>query len=99
MTDGFSHTDSMLTSSEVGMAIQLSIDRFEGEQSNIAVLLSDAGQQIDFPRDLLPAGAQPGGVLSVTIERDLAATEALREETKTLQDDLSQRDPGGDLEL
>ena len=81
------------------MAIQLSIDRFEGEQSNIAVLLSDAGQQIDFPRDLLPAGAQPGGVLSVTIERDLAATEALREETKTLQDDLSQRDPGGDLEL
>ena len=74
MTDGFSHTDSMLTSSEVGMAIQLSIDRFEGEQSNIAMLLIDAGQQIDFPRDLLPADAQPGDVLSVTIERDLAAT-------------------------
>ena len=81
------------------MMIRLSIDRFEGEQNNIAVLLSDAGQQIDFPRDLLPAGAQPGEILAFSIDRDLAATEELRAETKKLQDDLSQRDPGGDLEL
>ena len=79
------------------MAMQLSIDRFE--DNNIAVLLSDAGQQIDFPRDLLPPGSQPGDILSFSIERDLAATEELRKETKNLQDELSQRDPGGDLEL
>ena len=81
------------------MAIQLSIDRFEGEQNNIAVLLSDGGQQIDFPRRLLPDGAQPGEILSFSIDRDPAATKELQEETKKLQDELSQRDPGGDLEL
>ena len=73
-----------------------------GDASNIVLRDPDGynnGGTTIWTNGRLPADAQPGDVLSVTIERDLAATEALREETKTLQDDLSQRDPGGDLEL
>ena len=37
--------------------IHLSIDRFEGETKQIAVLLAEDGTAIDFPRALLPHGA------------------------------------------
>jgi hypothetical protein len=81
------------------MRIQLSIDRFEGKRKEIAVLLTDDRRQINVPRDLLPAGAKAGDVLSLTIERDQAATERLKAETQKLQDELGQSDSGGDIAL
>ena len=81
------------------MRIQLSIDRFEGKRKEIAVLLTDEGQQLDFPRALLPVGAKAGEVLTLDIERNLEATKQLREETRKLQEELRKRDPGGDITL
>jgi hypothetical protein len=36
------------------MTIRLSIDRFEGDRKQIAVLLADDGTPINFPKALLP---------------------------------------------
>ena len=78
------------------MHAHLSIDRFEGET---AVLVGEANGSIDFPLSLLPEGSKPGDVLSFVIERDLAATKELQDDTKRIQDELRKRDPGGDLDL
>jgi hypothetical protein len=40
--------------------IRLSIDRFEGEKKQIAVLLTDDGGQINFPKKLLPKVVRDG---------------------------------------
>ena len=81
------------------MTIRLSIDRFEGKRKEIAVLATDDGQQINFPRELLPKGAKAGEILSLSIERDLEATREVAEETKRVQSRLRKRDPGGDIKL
>ncbi len=78
------------------MKLQLSIDRFEGK---LAVLLTDDGRQVNFPRDLLPAGCQAGDVLTLSIDRDQAATQKLQADTAKLQSKLKAKDPGGDLTL
>lgn len=78
------------------MKLSLSIDRFEGK---LAVLLADDGTLIDFPRKLLPKGAKAGDVLSLTIDLDAAAIKAVIDQTRKVQDELQQRDPGGDLKL
>jgi hypothetical protein len=41
------------------VTIRLSIDRFEGDKKQIAVLLAEDGTAIDFPRALLPKGPRP----------------------------------------
>jgi hypothetical protein len=79
--------------------IRLSIDRFEGDRKQIAVLLTDDGTPINFPKALLPKGARPGDVLTLRIERDTEATKRVAEATKRVQDQLKKRDPGGDLRL
>ncbi len=81
------------------MATRLSLDRFEGKGKQIAVLVTDDGETINFPKALLPAGCKPGDVLSLSLERDQAATRAVAEETRKVQDDLADRDPGGDIKL
>jgi hypothetical protein len=81
------------------MTNRLSIDRFEGDRKEIAVLLLDDGTAINFPRRLLPRGAKPGDVLTLAIERDPDATRALADRAKKLQDDLKAADPGGDIKL
>jgi hypothetical protein len=81
------------------VSIRLSIDRFEGKHKEIAVLVSDDGATLNVPASFLPPAAQPGDVLTLTLERDLEATRALAAETKRLQDELSKRDPGGDIKL
>jgi hypothetical protein len=81
------------------MSIHLSIDRFEGREKETAVLLTDDGRQIDFPRDLLPRGARAGDVLTLDIGRDVEGTRQLSDETRKIQDELQRRDPGGDLTL
>jgi hypothetical protein len=81
------------------MTLSLSIDRFEGERKDIAVLLADDGMAINFPKALLPKGARAGDVLTFQIERDTAATKRVADDTKRVQDDLKKRDPGGDIKL
>ena len=58
------------------LKVHLSIDRFEGDKKQIAVLLTDDGTQINFPKKLLPDGAKAGDILCFEIERDLEATSA-----------------------
>ncbi len=79
--------------------ISLSFDRLEGKGKSIAVLLTDDGETINFPRSLLPAGAKPGDVLTLALEVDTGATQALAKETQRIQDQLTKQDPGGDIAL
>ena len=65
----------------------------------IAVLLTDDGETINIPRSLLPPGVKPGDVLTLTLEHDAEATRKLADETRRVQDKLSQGDPGGDIRL
>ena len=81
------------------MAIHLSLDRFEGKDGAIAVLVGDDGETVDVPRAFLPADAKPGDVLTMTLERDEAATRKLAEDTRKIQGELKATDPGGDLKL
>ncbi len=81
------------------MSIRLSLDRFEGKGKQVAVLVADDGATLNIPKSLLPSGAKPGDVLSFSLELDPGATAKLAQETRRLQDDLSKRDPGGDIKL
>jgi Protein of unknown function (DUF3006) len=78
---------------------RLSLDRFEGKNKSIAVLLTDDGASINFPKALLPPGARVGDVLSLSLERDAEQTRKLAEETRHVQKDLEKTDPGGDIRL
>ncbi|GIW86798.1 MAG: hypothetical protein KatS3mg108_1122 [Isosphaeraceae bacterium] len=76
------------------------IDRFEGPDRQIAVLVEVDGSTREVPRADLPAGAKPGDVLSEDLKAiDHAATAALAQKTQALQAELKARDPGGDLRL
>jgi hypothetical protein len=77
--------------------LHLTIDRFEGDRKQVAVLLTDDGDQINFPKKLLPKGAKPGDILSISIERDAEATRQVAEQTRAVQDELKKTDPGGDI--
>ena len=56
------------------MSIRLSLDRFEGKSKQIAVLVTDDGEIVNLPKSLLPPGTKPGDVLTLTLERDAAAS-------------------------
>jgi len=79
--------------------VSLSVDRFEGKGKQIAVLVTDQGETVNLPRSLLPPQAKPGDVLTLSLEPDPAATRKLAEDTRRVQDKLSERDPGGDIKL
>jgi Protein of unknown function (DUF3006) len=81
------------------MPTRLSFDRFEGKGKQIAVLVADDGATLNVPRSLMPAGAKPGDVLTLALELDAGATANLKKETRRVQDELSKRDPGGDIKL
>jgi hypothetical protein len=81
------------------VTIRLSIDRFEGNRKQIAVLLTDDGDPINFPKALLPRGSKPGDILVFNIERDTKTTKMVADATKRVQGELKGRDPGGDLRL
>ena len=81
------------------MTTRLSFDRFEGKGKQTAVLVADDGTAVNIPGSFLPAGATPGDVLCLSLERDAGATARLKKETRSVQDDLSKRDPGGDIKL
>jgi hypothetical protein len=75
------------------LKVRLTIDRFEGERKQIAVLLADDGTAINFPRRLLPKGVKGGDILSLSIERDEAVTEKVVRETRAVQDELKKTPP------
>ena len=79
--------------------LSLSLDRFEGKGKQIAVLVTDGGETLNVPRSLLPPEAGPGAVLTLTLEYDAEATRKVADETNQVQDRLSRRDPGGDIQL
>jgi hypothetical protein len=79
--------------------IRLSLDRIEGDRKQIAVLVTDDGQEFNIPKGLLPKGTRPGDALTLQIERDTGATKGVADATKAVQDDLRKRDPGGDIKL
>lgn len=81
------------------MSIQLSVDRFEGDGKQIAVLLGDQGISVDFPRALLPEGTRAGDVLIFEVKKDELATKSIADKTQELQNELRQDDEGGDLKL
>jgi hypothetical protein len=78
---------------------RLTIDRFEGGRKQVAVLLTDDGTQVNFPKALLPRGVKAGDILSFTIERDAQATKRVARETRAVQEALKKTDPGGDISL
>ena len=78
------------------MNFPLSFDRYE---DRFAVLLTERGEQIDFPKELLPKRAKPGDTLSFSIDVDREATAALKRDTKALQDKLRKTDSGEDIKL
>lgn len=78
------------------MKISLSFDR---DEDGFAVLLTDDGKQIEFPKAMLPKGAKPGDVLSLTLDIDREATEKLKADTKALQNKLKKTDSGEDINL
>ena len=81
------------------MNIRLSIDRFEGDSKQVAVLLTDDGTQVNFPKSLLPKASKAGDILSFSIEKDIEATRTVIKETRAVQDGLKKTDPGGDISL
>jgi len=81
------------------MMIRLSIDRFEGPRKEMAVLVTEDGRSIVFPRDLLPRGAKAGELLSMNLERDHKATAEVARQAKALREQLDKTDPGGDIRL
>ena len=81
------------------MSVSLSVDRFEGDQKEIAVLVGDDDLTLNVPRTFLPEGIRPGEVVTLAFKRDPTATKRLNAETKKLQDELDASDPGGDLKL
>jgi Protein of unknown function (DUF3006) len=78
---------------------RLSLDRFEGRNKEIAVLVNDEGAIVNLPKSLLPPSTKLGDVLTLTLERDAAASRQVAQETRRVQDTLSERDPGGDIKL
>ena len=76
--------------------LRLAIDRFEGET---AVLTTDDGRQVDFPRNMLPSDCKAGDLLTVTIQRDVAGTADLAAETRAVEKRLKAKDAGGDIKL
>ena len=78
------------------MKLSLSFDRYEGR---FAVLVTEDDQQVNFPKELLPKGANPGDMLSFSIDVDREATDSLKRETKALQEKLRKTDAGEDIKL
>jgi hypothetical protein len=81
------------------MTLRFSIDRFEGDKKDIAVLLADDGTSINFPRRYLPKSVRAGDILAVSIGRDAAATKQVADSSRKVQNDLKKTDPGGDVKL
>ncbi len=83
----------------MSVRLSLSHDRFEGKGKQIAVLVTDDGDTLNIPKSLLPPNSKPGDVITLSLEHDAQATRDVADQTRQVQDKLSQSDPGGDIKL
>lgn len=81
------------------MSRRWNVDRFEGRDKEIAVLVDDEGVTVNIPRALLPDEVGAGEVVTITIARDAEATAQVAAEAEQLAADLKATDPGGDITL
>ena len=83
------------------MIHHLAVDRFEEGRDGqpLAVLVTDEGASIVVPRSILPAGAQPGMTLALSLSLDPAASTAVEQNTRAIRADLKKTDPGGTIQL
>jgi hypothetical protein len=90
-----------LTGKEAVMSYRLSVDRFEGREKEIAVLVGEDDVVLNVPRALLPADVGAGDIVTLTLARDAEAIEAVAAEARELTAELKARDPnpGGDVSL
>ena len=72
----------------LGMAIAVTIDRFEGE---MAVVLLDNGQQIDIPKSELPSGVHEGARLVLNFIHTHEDEAKRADQARQLLTDLLQR--------
>jgi hypothetical protein len=83
------------------------VDRLEG---GIAVLVSDAGETVEWPRVELPSGLREGSVLRVRLGPqnrpdwssaviDKEEQKRRLKESKRMLDEMKRSDPGGDIRL
>jgi len=83
------------------------VDRIRKDR---AAVVGDAGDEVDVPRADLPADLVEGAVLRVPFDEegaldwaaarvDKEETERRRREAQRIIEELSRRDPGGDIEL
>lgn len=70
--------------------MNVSIDRIE-EGIAVLVMREEPREQITFPAVLLPPGCHEGDVLTLTLERDPAATAAARERVSGLIENLKKK--------
>lgn len=81
------------------MGTPLCIDRFEGPDKGLAVLVADDGREAIVARSLLPEGAEPGWVIDCTFVHNKESSERLAGEVRAVQAELRTTDPGGDIRL
>ena len=81
------------------MGISLCLDRFEGREKELAVLVDDEGRQVVVPRVLLPEAAAAGWMFDCGFEHNPVATTRLADEVRATQAELRKTDPGGDIRL
>jgi hypothetical protein len=67
------------------MQMLLTIDRFEGEK---AVLKTNDGQTIIWPKNMLPEDSREGTVLEFLIDTDLAIEDKKRKMAKEVLNEL-----------
>ena len=77
----------------------VTIDRFEGDSKQIAVLIDDDGTPYLRPRTALPEGAKPGDVLKHDLTHDRQATKAVADQTKKIQRSMRREDNGKDIKF
>lgn len=81
------------------MSKPFTIDRFEGDDKSIAVLVAHDGTTREVARSKLPRDAKPGDVLTADLKIDREATQAIAKATHTLQAELTADDAGEDIAL
>lgn len=79
--------------------IRLRIERpAEGPGGDVRLATED-GREVVLPGDLLPGPLGAGEGLTLALVRDVEATRQVAEETRSIQEQLRNRDPGGDIKL
>jgi hypothetical protein len=67
---------------------RLTVNRFEGDKKQVAVLLAEDCTPVNFLKALLPKGIKVGDNLTLTIELKVEVPKRVAEETRAVQDEL-----------